>query len=146
MSDDDVRLDMDLSEGVLTVNLGVPIVIVCNKVDVLQHGYKAKIIQENIEFIIMHIRQHALLYSASVVFTSAKPKESKNLDILYQYIVHRLYDQFEFDKKPEILMHDSLFVPSGFDSANLINELCKGNLLLQGKEGEQKSYEDFLRP
>ena len=50
-SDDDVRLDMALEDGVLTVNLGIPIIIVCNKVDVLHQGMKSKIIQENIEFI-----------------------------------------------------------------------------------------------
>ena len=44
MSDEDVRLDMDLPEGVLSVNLGIPIIIVCNKIDVLQQGAKAKII------------------------------------------------------------------------------------------------------
>jgi len=35
MSDDDVRLEMPLGEGVLKVNLGIPLIVVVNKVDVL---------------------------------------------------------------------------------------------------------------
>ena len=34
-SDDDVRLEMPLGEGVLKVNLGIPLIVVVNKVDVL---------------------------------------------------------------------------------------------------------------
>ena len=48
---DDVRLDMELPEGVLQVNLGIPIIVVCNKVDILQQGAKSKLILENIDFI-----------------------------------------------------------------------------------------------
>ena len=50
--DMDVRLDMPLGEGVLEVNLGIPVVILCNKVDlILQSGEKAKLLQENLDFI-----------------------------------------------------------------------------------------------
>lgn len=48
----DVRLDMPLGEGVLKVNLGIPIIVVCNKVDIMhQTGEKAKLLQENLDFI-----------------------------------------------------------------------------------------------
>ena len=37
LSDDDmdVRLDMPLGEGILKVNLGIPIIVVCNKIDII---------------------------------------------------------------------------------------------------------------
>ena len=75
----------------------------------------------------MHLREYSLLYGASVLFTSSKPRESKNLDTLYQYINHRIY-KFKFDKKPQIVDKDELFIPAGFDSLNLIRELCKGSM------------------
>ena len=37
----DLKRQMPLPEGVLKVNLGIPIIVVCNKVDLLLHGDKA---------------------------------------------------------------------------------------------------------
>ena len=34
-ADDDIRLDMPLGEGVLKVDLGIPIIVICNKVDII---------------------------------------------------------------------------------------------------------------
>ena len=145
MSDeDDVRLDMPLGEGQLKVNLGIPIVVVCNKIDVIQaNGEKAKLLQENLDFIQMHLREYCLLYGASVMFTSSKEKASKNLDTLYQYLTHRLYD-YSFIKQAQVVEKDELFIPAGFDSLNLIRELCKGQLT--GPDGQPLSFEDVLRP
>ena len=82
--DMDIRLDMPLGEGVLKVKLGIPIIVICNKIDIIhQSGEKAKLLQENLDFMQMHLREHSLLYGASVMFTSAKQKESRNLDTLY---------------------------------------------------------------
>lgn len=33
--DMDIRLDMPLGEGILKVNLGIPIIVLCNKVDII---------------------------------------------------------------------------------------------------------------
>ena len=79
------------------------------------------------------------------MFTSSKPKESKNLDTLYQYLNHRLYD-YSFASKPQIVEKDELFIPAGFDSLTLIRELCSGNSMLIGPDGQPVSYEDVLRP
>ena len=43
--DADIRLDMPLGEGVLKVNLGIPIIVVCNKIDIIsQNTEKAKLL------------------------------------------------------------------------------------------------------
>ena len=76
----------------------------------------------------MHLREYSLLYGATVLFTSSKPRESKNLDTLYQYINHRLYN-YKFANKPQIVEKDSLFIPAGFDSLNLIKELVTGSMI-----------------
>ena len=138
---------MPLSQGVLKVNLGIPIVVLCNKIDIIhQTGEKAKILQENLDFIQMHLREYSLLYGASVMFTSAKARESKNLDTLYQYINHRLYDKIKFAKKAQIVEKDELFIPTGFDSLNLIKQLQSGSTLMTSPDGQPLTYEDVLRP
>ena len=59
--DADIRLDMPLGEGVLKVNLGIPIIVVCNKIDIIsQNTEKAKLLQENLDFIQMHVREYCL--------------------------------------------------------------------------------------
>ena len=71
--DIDIRLEMPLAEGVLKVNLGIPVVVLVNKVDIINmSGEKSKLLQENLDFIQKHLREYCLLYGASLMFTSAK--------------------------------------------------------------------------
>lgn len=42
---------MPLPEGVLKLNLGIPIVVVCHKVDLISRGDKAQLLEQNIDFI-----------------------------------------------------------------------------------------------
>lgn len=43
--DIDIRLEMPLAEGVLKVNLGIPVVVVVNKVDIINmSGEKSKLL------------------------------------------------------------------------------------------------------
>ena len=113
---------MPLGEGVLGVNLGIPIIVVVNKVDLMLHGEKVAMLEKNIEFIWKHLRQYNLTYAASMMFISTT--SHINIENLYRYIMHRLYD-FEFKIKPQLHEKEALFIPTGFDSMNLISELCK---------------------
>ena len=79
------------------------------------------------------------------MFTAAKSNGDRNLDTLYQYILSRLYD-FDFYGKPQQAEKDLLFIPSGFDSLNLIQELCRGSTYTQAADGSELSYEDVIRP
>ena len=70
---EDVRVEMPLPPGVLKVNLGIPIIVVCNKIDLLQSsGEKSKFLEENLDFIQKHVREYSLQYGATVMCTSAK--------------------------------------------------------------------------
>ena len=40
-----------LGEGVLQINLGIPIIVACHKVDLITHGEKAQFLENNIDFI-----------------------------------------------------------------------------------------------
>ena len=66
-----MRLELELPEGCLQVNFGIPIIVVVNKVDLLLHGDKKTYLEDNFDFIQKHIRDYSLQYGASVVFTSS---------------------------------------------------------------------------
>lgn len=64
--------------------------------------------------------------------------QQTNLETLYRYVLHRLYD-FEFTDKAQPNMKNSIFIPSGFDSLMLIEALCKGTNF------EGKSFEEIIK-
>lgn len=47
----DIKLEMPLPDGCLKVNLGIPIIVVVNKGDLLLHGDKKSFLDENFDFI-----------------------------------------------------------------------------------------------
>jgi hypothetical protein len=47
----DLKTRLPLPEGVLQVNLGIPIIVLCHKIDLLQRGDKAALLEQNLEFI-----------------------------------------------------------------------------------------------
>lgn len=47
----DLKNKLPLPEGVLKVNLGIPIIVDCNKVDLLIRGEKASYLESNLDFI-----------------------------------------------------------------------------------------------
>ena len=140
---EDIRKNLALGEGVLKVNLGIPIIVICNKVDLLFQGEKAKYLAENLDFIQQSIREYALQYGATVIFTSTLA--NKNLRTYYQYMLHRLYD-FEFPHPANLVDKDNLFLPAGFDSLKQIEALKKGIIGTVGPDGQPLSYEDVIKP
>ena len=71
-----------------------------------------------------------------MVFTDIH--QQTNLEQLYKYILHRIYD-FEFLEKAQANQKTAIFLPSGFDSLNLIDKLCKGTPL------EGKVFENVIQ-
>jgi hypothetical protein len=69
---EDLRKEMDLPEGALVTNLFIPLMVVCSKVDLIQHGepYLKQILENNLDFIQYSLRKFALAYGASLVFAS----------------------------------------------------------------------------
>jgi dynein light intermediate chain 1 len=79
---------------------------------------------EDSEFIQKHIRNLALfckhdfnLDGASVIYTSTK--QNINLNILYDYILHRIY-KFDLIHRPNLMDKDAYFIPSGYDNLNVL--------------------------
>ncbi len=48
---EDLKLQLPLNEGCLKVNLGVPIMIIVNKSDLLLHGDKKAFLEDNFDVI-----------------------------------------------------------------------------------------------
>ncbi|XP_019721639.1 cytoplasmic dynein 1 light intermediate chain 1 isoform X1 [Hippocampus comes] len=116
--DEEESVLLPLGDNTLTHNLGIPMIVVCTKCDAIstlekEHDYR----DEHLDFIQSHIRQFCLQYGASLIYTSVK--EMKNLDVLYKYLVHRLYG-FPFHCPAQVVERDAVFIPSGWDNEKKI--------------------------
>ena len=97
-----------LPEGTLARNLGLDLIVVINKTDYMadlekDYDYKDEhfdFIQQAVSDFIsilldlvdnfnVQVRKFCLQYGASLFYTSVK--EDKNCDLLYKYLVHRIY-------------------------------------------------------
>ena len=112
-----MKLEMPLKEKLLEINLGVPVVFCVNKSDIVVSTNERKKYEEDSEFILKHVRRLALTYGATTIYTSTKT--NTNIQILYEYLLHRLY-KFDFTIKPNIIDKESYFIPAGYDSLNLL--------------------------
>ena len=118
---DDLSKEMELPEGTLETNLFVPTAIVCTKADLIEHGEKEikSILEKNLDFIQYTMRKYCLSYGTTLLFTSAN--SNQNIQLLYNYMLYRIYDE-EFPYTSNINDKEALFVPTGFDSMELINQ------------------------
>eukprot|EP00029_Vermamoeba_vermiformis_P012908 TRINITY_DN7857_c0_g1_i1.p1 TRINITY_DN7857_c0_g1~~TRINITY_DN7857_c0_g1_i1.p1 ORF type:complete len:482 (-),score=158.90 TRINITY_DN7857_c0_g1_i1:31-1476(-) len=132
-----VRTDVPLQplpEGVLTHNLGVPVVVVCTKSDAVEglekdYGYK----DSHFEFIQQHLRRTCLQYGASLIYSSIR--KEINVDLLLQYLQYLLFGM-EFNHNPQLIQRDAIFVPAGWDSLNKIEIDFKNQKLTNNPDEE----------
>lgn len=108
------------------INLGVPLVIVGCKADQLAPLFaEQSYAGDRFEFITRRLRQFCLDYGASLIFTSSTRAAGVNIDVLQEYIYHRLY-KFDLVHKPKVVGSETeytFFVPSGHDSVGLIDAI-----------------------
>ena len=71
----------------------------------LERDYDYK--EEHFDFIQKWVRKFCLQYGASLFYTSVK--EDKNCDLLYKYLVHRIYD-FPFKTPALVVEKDAVFM------------------------------------
>ncbi|KAF9183654.1 hypothetical protein BGZ51_003883 [Haplosporangium sp. Z 767] len=134
---------LPLTEGCLTNNTGVPIVVVCTKSDHINNleremDYK----EETFDYIQQSLRTICLKYGASLFYTSIHhPHTFSNLR---QYLLHRLLtpstlnnaqsqqqqqqqpSSFPFKKRAQVVERDQVMVPAGWDSIGKIKVLRNG--------------------
>jgi len=122
---------LPLSDGVLTLNLGVPIMVICTKLDALAELEKSyKFNDEHFDYIQQFLRLECLKYGASLAYTSSK--DPRYVSGLYKLILNSLYEVLpKSGSLASVVEKDSIFVPIGWDSLlkikavqeNLIGEI-----------------------
>jgi hypothetical protein len=113
-------------------SLGVPILIVGNKSDMLDN-LETKAI-DNIQYI---LRSFAVKYGASVMYASSK--SNSNLDTLADYLSYILLDDDKVKLKVDV-SNDKLFIPLGFDHAeNLENDFQEARNFTFMKKGKNQA-------
>uniref|UniRef100_A0A8C1XLG2 Dynein light intermediate chain n=1 Tax=Cyprinus carpio TaxID=7962 RepID=A0A8C1XLG2_CYPCA len=135
---EDESVLLPLGDNVLTHNLGIPVLVVCTKCDAVsvlekEHDYK----EEHFDFIQSHIRRFCLQYGAGLIYTSVK--EEKNMDLLYKYMVHKIYD-FQFTTPALVVEKDAVFIPSGWDNDKKIAILHENFTTVRPED----PFEDFI--
>ncbi|KAJ3593490.1 hypothetical protein NHX12_005824 [Muraenolepis orangiensis] len=129
---------LPLGENTLTHNLGIPVLIVCSKCDAVgvlekEHDYR----EEHFDFLQSHIRRFCLNYGAGLIYTSVK--EEKNLDLLYKYLLHKIYD-FHFSSAALVVEKDAVFIPAGWDNEKKIGILHENFSTVRPED----PFEDFI--
>ncbi|XP_072236848.1 cytoplasmic dynein 1 light intermediate chain 2 isoform X2 [Leuresthes tenuis] len=137
-SGEDEAIVLPLGENTLTHNLGIPVLVVCTKCDAIgvlekEHDFR----DEHFDFIQSYIRRFCLKYGAGLIYTSVK--EEKNLDPLYKYIVHKMYD-FKFVTPALVVEKDAVFIPSGWDNEKKIGILHENLTTVRPED----PFEDFI--
>ncbi|PIK43564.1 putative cytoplasmic dynein 1 light intermediate chain 2 isoform X3 [Apostichopus japonicus] len=117
---DEEQVVLPLGETTHT-KFAVPIAVVVSKSDSVSalekdNDYR----EEHLDFMQQHIRKFCLNYGASLFYVSVK--ESKNCDLLYKYMIHRIYS-FPFSMPALVVEKDAIFIPSGWDSLQKISIL-----------------------
>lgn len=141
-----------LSEGTLTDNLGIPIVVVCTKADAIARLERDKDFkEEQFDYIQQVLRTICMKYGAALFYTSSVRAQS--IDILRSYLLHRLFTPssigsqqqtdsgnstapsaqtsaaaggvavFGFGYRASTTDRDTLLVPAGWDSWGKIKAL-----------------------
>lgn len=122
MGEGEAEPELDpLPEGTLARNLGLDLIVVVSKTDYmadLEKDYDYK--DEHFDFIQQAVRKFCLQYGASLFYTSVK--EDKNCDLLYKYLVHRIY-HFPFKTPALVVEKDAVFIPAGWDNDKKISIL-----------------------
>ncbi|XP_018782963.1 PREDICTED: cytoplasmic dynein 1 light intermediate chain 1 [Bactrocera latifrons] len=137
IDDDDL---LPLTEGALTTNLGLDIVVVVTKTDymtTLEKEYDYR--DEHFDFIQQWIRRFCLQHGTSLFYTSVK--EDKNCDLLYKYLTHRIYG-LPFRTPALFVEKDAVLIPAGWDSLKKISILYEN---MQSCKAED-CYTDIISP
>uniref|UniRef100_A0A8C5KEK4 Dynein light intermediate chain n=1 Tax=Jaculus jaculus TaxID=51337 RepID=A0A8C5KEK4_JACJA len=136
--DRDDGVVLPLGADTLTHNLGVPVLVVCTKCDAIsvlekEHDYR----DEHFDFIQSHIRKFCLQYGAALIYTSVK--ENKNIDLVYKYIVEKLYG-FPYKIPAVVVEKDAVFIPAGWDNDKKIGILHENFQTLKIED----NFEDII--
>lgn len=124
--------------GSLSYNMGIPVIVAVTRADTASALETQKTLgwSETIE---AYLRHECLEFGAAIVYTTVQGKNIRNVDALYEYLMHRLYS-YALNSPPRVPSRDALFVPSGWDSPERVNSTATA---LQGG-GLDRSFESII--
>lgn len=122
----------------LSYNMGIPVIVVATRADGASALESAKTLGWS-EFIEAYLRNACLPYGAALVYTMVQPKNTRNVDLLYHYLMHRLYG-YPLKDKAKVPSRDELFMPSGWDTQTKVD--AAASKLPQG--GLDRAFESVV--
>ncbi|KNC47870.1 cytoplasmic dynein 1 light intermediate chain 1 [Thecamonas trahens ATCC 50062] len=138
---------MPLTEGALEINLGVRIVIVVCKADMvneLQSAYAYK--DAHFDYIQQTLRKRALAHGAALFYTSAA--QEGNTKELMAYLEHSFYG-LPFKAAAQVVEKESVLVPAGWDSLTKIDVLSESSRVLTRNkvddDGAEPPFESVIK-
>ncbi|KAI8379892.1 dynein light intermediate chain-domain-containing protein [Choanephora cucurbitarum] len=146
------QVTLPLTQGTLTNNLGLPLIVVCCKSDAqlsLEQSLDYK--DEQFDFIQQTLRCICMKFGAALFYTSTlQPYTFHNLR---QYILHRLLatstKTYPFQLKAQVVERDSVMVPAGWDSWGKLRVLREGfdcEAVHQGWDSDMDAIADRQQP
>jgi len=135
------EINIPLPEDCLIKNLGIPIIVVCTKCDLIEEleNKNKNFNYEKFDYIQQILRTVCLEYGASLIYVTTK--NPSTFDMLDSYLLSVLFNEkdttlsksllksFEFNEPAQYIDKSSVFIPSGWDSKgriNLLNEEFDG--------------------
>lgn len=133
--DDDVAGNLSS----LVYNMGIPIIVVVMRADGASalDSRKTAGWSETIE---AYLRNECLSYGAALIYTMCQTKNTRNVDLLFNYLMTRLY-QFPLKQKAQVPSRDALFVPTGWDTQGKVDQAAAQ---LPGGGGLERSFESVV--
>lgn len=146
------KVTLPLSQGTLTNNVGIPIVIVCCKSDAMDMlDQTMDYSDEHFDFIQQMLRCVCMKYGAALFYTSTR--QPYTFHNLRQYILHRLLTtatkSYPFNMKAQVIERDVVLVPSGWDSWGKLRVLRDGfdcEAVNQGWDADMDAVIDRQQP
>lgn len=127
----------DAGDDVIMYNLGIPLIVVVTRADTCNVLESAKTLgwSETIE---AYLRNECLPFGAGIVYTAVQAKNRRNVEVLYEYLMHRLYGH-ALKAPPNVPSRDALFVPAGWDSRERVDKTASA---LQ--DGLERAFESVV--
>jgi len=130
---EDIKADVGINRGNPKVNIGAPLIVVLNKVDMMKPLYPAEA-QANSQFEILtqFVRLWSLEYAATC-FSMGKGLKEQGKRIA-SYLEHRVFGA-PFNRGPSAVVSltnmkdEFLFIPSGFDSKSILENQANNRSL-----------------
>uniref|UniRef100_A0A0X3PLD4 Dynein light intermediate chain n=1 Tax=Schistocephalus solidus TaxID=70667 RepID=A0A0X3PLD4_SCHSO len=110
-----------IPEGTFKEKISVPVIILVTKADVIktleqEAGFK----DDTFDVLQFRLREKALELGAALAYVSVKA--NINCELLTRYLRHRFFNT-NFHSPAQVLEHETLFVPAGWDNKNRLNTL-----------------------